>query len=151
MCFCQKCLNCITPSPRALSKEGGRGIEFSRFLKKWRVQIFPIKMEWLVKQVRLFKKKKKKGGCHYLHTSTFQCYLSFQCLVCVCVCFVYLHIIQYNKGSYREHITGDLNINLYGCVGLLVTECAVYVLCVISNPSTIKKQHYVRINSKIKL
>ena len=71
--------------------------------------------------------------------------------MCVCVCFVYLHIIQYNKGSYREHITGDLNINLYGCVGLLATECAVYVLCVISNPSTIKKQHYVRINSKIKL
>ena len=33
MCFCQKCLNCITPSPRALSKEGGRGIEISRFWK----------------------------------------------------------------------------------------------------------------------
>ena len=35
----------------------------------------------------------------------------------------------FNTGSYFEHITGGVNIYLYGCVSLLVPECAV-CLCV---------------------
>ena len=87
--------------------------------------------------------KKKRGGQMGISisilTNPFHCYLSFQCLLCVC-----LHIIQCNRGSCCKHITGHLDINLYGCVSLLAPECAMYVLCVISNPSSSKTPHCVR-------
>ena len=98
------------------------------------------------RQGYFFFKKKELGGYHYFHTNQPLPVLSFFLvfLVCVFVCFVYLHIIQCNKGSCYEQITGHLNINLYGCVSLLAPECAVHVLCVISNPSTSEKPHCVR-------
>ena len=55
-------------------------------------------------------------------------------------------VIKCNKGSCCEPITGCVNIYLYGCVSLLVPECAVCVpvfLCVISNQGTSKKPHYL--------
>ena len=52
------------------------------------VQIFPIKMEGLVKEVGLF--FKKGWGITYFHTNPFQCHLSLS-VWCVCVCFVHLH------------------------------------------------------------
>ena len=51
-----------------------------------------------------------------------------------------------------EHITGDVNIYLYGCVGLLAPESAVCLcvcMCVISSQSTSKKQYYVSDLSKL--
>ena len=33
--------------------------------------------------------------------------------------------IQCNKNSCCEHITGGVNIYLYGCISLLAPECAV--------------------------
>ena len=56
--------------------------------------------------------------------------------------------IHCNKGSCCEHITGGVNIYLYGCVSLLAPECVVYLcvfvfVCVISNQSTSKKAHHV--------
>ena len=64
--------------------------------------------------------------------------LSFsQCLVCLCVLFIYtISIIIKRKdiveskflrsveGSCCDHITGGVNVYLYGCVILLVPECA---------------------------
>ena len=55
---------------------------------------------------------------------------------------VLLIYTSFNKCSCCEHITGDVNINLYGCVSLLDPECAAYVfffVCVISNQSISKK------------
>ena len=45
------------------------------------------------------------------------------------VIFWYQWIIQCNTDSCCEHMAGGVNIHLYGCVSLLVPECAVY-LCV---------------------
>ena len=45
------------------------------------------------------------------------------------VIFWHQWIIQCNTDSCCEHIAGGFNIHLYGCVSLLVLECAVY-LCV---------------------
>ena len=41
--------------------------------------------------------------------------------------FWYQLIIQCNTDSCCEHLTGGVNIYLYGCVGLLVSERAVYL------------------------
>ena len=43
--------------------------------------------------------------------------------------FWYQWIIQCNTDSSCEHMAGGVNVYLYGCVSLLVPECAVY-LCV---------------------
>ena len=55
-------------------------------------------------------------------------------------------MIQCNTDSCCEYMAGGVNIYLYGCVSLLVLECAVYVcvyVCIISNQSTSKKPCYV--------
>ena len=43
------------------------------------------------------------------------------------VSFWYQWITQCNTDSYCEHMAGGVNIYLYGCVSLLVPECAVYL------------------------
>ena len=45
------------------------------------------------------------------------------------VTFWYQWTIQCNTDSCCEHMAGGVNIHLYGCVSLLVPECALY-LCV---------------------
>ena len=51
-----------------------------------------------------------------------------------------------------EHITGDINIYLHGCVSLVPPEyvvCFCVCVCVISNQSTTEKPHYTPDLSKI--
>ena len=54
--------------------------------------------------------------------------------------------IQCNTHNSCEHITGGVNIYLYGCVSLMTPEfalCLSLCVCVILNQSTSKKSHYV--------
>ena len=64
---------------------------------------------------------------------------------------IYL-IFWFNTGKCCEHVTGGVNIYLYGCVSLLALEfalCVFVFVCVISNQSTSKKPHYLADLSKL--
>ena len=76
------------PLPTLLKTAVRKGFEI---FEKSGVQIFPEKMEQLVKQVRLFFLKKRKRVSHI----PFKCYLS-ESVWCVYVCFVYVnHFYQF--------------------------------------------------------
>ena len=63
--------------------------------------------------------------------------------------------IQCNKDSCSEHITGSINIYLYGCDSLLVPECVVsfcvYVFLCVRYQSRVPTENHIMCQTSVNL